>query len=455
MTKDRPVDEIKFITPEPEPAEIPKQPEFYKLPVRFGSVPVDEAPLGWEIVTRERQTKVTRFQHAYPTIRLPFQEVHRIQFGHSEEFLKQSEKDPKLRELFPTGANRVFFGDCLHVMRQLPSNSIDLIYVDPPFFSGRNYNVLFGDRNEVRSFSDIWEGGMPGYLVWLNARLYEMKRLLKATGSIYVHLDWHASHYVKAEMDKVFGFGNFRNEIVWYYANKLPTGGRIFDRHHDSILWYTKSGSWLFNEIRIEAEYKGTQLVTKKVGGVRVPVMDEATGKQLRVPSKDKPCGDVWRINMIHPQSEERIGYPTQKPEDLMERIIAAASNEGDVVADFLCGGGTTPAVAQRLNRRWIVCDQSRIAVAITADRITRVVEEKIGKMFAVPDITVEHWGVYEVPRLEKYSASEFREFVVKAFGGKPENVSPHIHGTRHGIPLYVGEPLRTTRLSKEECRGV
>ena len=94
-------------------------------------------------------------------------------------------------------------------MRQLPSESIDLIYIDPPFFSGRQYNVIFGDQNELRSFSDIWEGGMPGYLIWLNARLYEMKRLLKKTGSIYVHLDWHASHYVKVEMDKIFGVDNF------------------------------------------------------------------------------------------------------------------------------------------------------------------------------------------------------------------------------------------------------
>src|SRR5205807_6101982 len=105
---------------------------------------------------------------------------------------------------------------------QLPINSIDLIYIDPPFFSGRQYNVIFGDKNELRSFSDIWEGGMPGYLIWLNARLYEMKRLLKKTGSICVHLDWHASHYVKVEMDKIFGHANFKNEIVWHYQS----GGR-------------------------------------------------------------------------------------------------------------------------------------------------------------------------------------------------------------------------------------
>ncbi len=253
MAKKPPIEEITFLAPEAETVGIPKQPEFYKLPVRFGSVPVDEAPLGWEVVTRERQTKVTRFQHAYPVIRLPFQEVQRVEFGHNAEFLKQNEKDPKLNELFPTGANRLFFGDCLHVMRQLPSNSIDLIYIDPPFFSGRVYNVIFGDKNEVRSFNDIWEGGMPGYLIWLNARLYEMKRLLKPTGSIYVHLDWHAGHYVKVEMDKIFGADSFVREIIWKlgWVSGFKSAAKNWIRNHDTVLFYSKTGEIKFNKIYI------------------------------------------------------------------------------------------------------------------------------------------------------------------------------------------------------------
>jgi hypothetical protein len=237
--------EISFIQPPDEVSEsIPEQKEHFQLPTRFGAVPVDEAPMGWEVITRKQETKVTKFQHAYPTIRLPFQEVQRVEFGHNDRF---QNGEGKLAELFPTGANRLFFGDNLHVMRQLPSESIDLIYIDPPFFSGRNYNVIFGDKNEVRSFSDIWEGGMPGYLVWLNARLWEMKRLLKPTGSICVHLDWHASHYVKIELDKIFGSGGlnakdagFKNEIIWCYS----IGGKsnnTFGRKHDVILWYSKN----------------------------------------------------------------------------------------------------------------------------------------------------------------------------------------------------------------------
>lgn len=450
------IEEIKFLTPEAEAPEIPKQPEFYKLPVRFGSVPVDDAPLGWEVETRARQTKVTKFQHAYPSIRLPSQEVQRVEFGHKEKFLKQNEKEPKLKELFPTGANRLFFGDCLHVMRQLPSNSIDLIYIDPPFFSGRNYNVIFGDKNEVRSFNDIWEGGMPGYLVWLNTRLYEMKRLLKSTGGIYVHLDWHAAHYVKLELDKIFGSGGqtgkepgFKNEIVWHYAWGVRTDKR-WNRKHDTILFYSKGREFTFNADAVrEAPILAAESSKQRIQYAGSLTHDTKWNKAFK--EEGALPTDVWYVATINAQAEERIGYPTQKPEALLERIIRGTSNEGNVIADFFCGGGTTPAVAQRLNRRWIACDQSRIAVAITADRITRVVEEKIGKVFPVPDFTVEHWGVYEIPELEKYSPDRFREFVVRAFGGKPEKVSPHIHGTRHGIPLYVGQPSRSTRITKDD----
>ena len=137
------------------------------------------------------------------------------------------------------------------------SESIDLIYIDPPFFSGRQYNVIFGDQNELRSFSDIWEGGMPGYLIWLNARLYEMKRLLKKTGSLFVHCDHHASHYIKVEMDKIFGHENLRNEIIWCYRQ----GGRSkveFPKKHDTLLWYSRGTNWTFNADAVRVPYEGT-----------------------------------------------------------------------------------------------------------------------------------------------------------------------------------------------------
>ena len=187
---------------------LPQQEEFWRPPVRFGSVPVEKEPLGWD--RRKGFRKALSPGHAA----VP---------GGRARPVRPSRLEP----------NRLFWGDNLHVMRQLPSESIDLIYIDPPFFSGRQYNVIFGDQNELRSFSDIWEGGMPGYLIWLNARLYEMKRLLKKTGSIYVHLDWHASHYVKVEMDKIFGHENFLNEIIWHYKSFHGNVKKYFARKHD------------------------------------------------------------------------------------------------------------------------------------------------------------------------------------------------------------------------------
>ncbi len=438
---------------QPVEVEIPKQEEFYKLPRRFGSVPVDEAPLGWETIVKPAEVKVTKFENVYPRISLPFQEVDKVSFGYSDLPLDTEKHHP---DLFPKGANRLFFGDNLHIMRQMPSNSIDLIYIDPPFFSGRNYNILFGDKNEVRSFTDIWEGGMPGYLIWLNARLYEMKRLLKLTGSIYVHLDWHAAHYVKVEMDKIFGYDNFRNEIVWKYES----GGRAqktFSRKQDIVLWYSKKKEYKFdtNGISAPRDEKRKHHMKKNIDeDGRIFYTIKSSGRIYKYYADEEvPPSDVWDdISHLQQKDPERIGYPTQKPEKLLERIILASSNEDDVVADFFCGGGTTLAVAQKLNRRWIGSDQSRIAVAITADRITRLVEEKIGKLFPVPDFIIEHWGIYEVPGLGSLKPVQFREFVIKAYNGRVDNTgSKFIHGIKGGVPIYVGSPDYKSKIDKDE----
>jgi len=370
-------------------------------------VPVEKEPLGWD--------RRKGFRKLYPQVMLPFQVVERVPFGHPD--------------LEP---NRLFWGDNLHVMRQLPSGSIDLIYIDPPFFSGRQYNVIFGDQNELRSFSDIWEGGMPGYLIWLNARLYEMKRLLKKAGSIYVHCDHHAGHYIKAEMDKIFGYDLFVNEVLWCYKSGGASPKRYFSRKHDTLLFYGRGESYSFYPQQEKSYNRGFK--PYRFAGVQ-EYQDEV-GWYTIVGMKD-----YWEIDMVGRTSSERIGYPTQKPEKLLERVIAASSEKGAVVADFFCGGGTTAAVAQRLGRRWIACDQSRVAVAITADRLTRQVEEQTGKVFPVPDFTVEHWGVYEARRLSEAPPEQFRLFVLRAFGAVPEDHDAGVHGYKGAVPVWVGEP--------------
>ncbi len=432
----------EFIPP-PEVADtdervdaLPEQEDFWRPPVRFGSVPVEKEPLGWD---RRRG-----FRKLFPLVSLPTQVVERVSFGHPQ--------------LVP---NRLFWGDNLHVMRQLPSESIDLIYIDPPFFSGRQYNVIFGDQNELRSFSDIWEGGMPGYLIWLNARLYEMKRLVKKSGSIVVHCDWHASHYIKMELDKLFGYGGennkagFRNEIIWCYS----IGGkskRTFARKHDVLLWYSKSTEYRFNGddplVRVPKKPDSHMRVYVDEHGVEwQEKTDKKSRKVYRYPL-DKIPEDYWLdIEQLNREDSERIGYPTQKPERLLSRVISGLTEIEDTVADFFSGGGTAPVVAQRLKRNWIACDQSRIAVAITADRISQLVEQEVGSLFEVPDFTVEHWGIYEAERLSKMRSDQFRAFVVRAFGAVPDNVSPHIHGYKGAIPIWVGEPSQRTSVSAKD----
>jgi DNA modification methylase len=417
---------------------LPVQTEVFQMPKRFGHVPVDEAPLGWD--------KEKRFEAVYPRVELPFQEVERVPFGHPE--------------LEP---NRLYFGDCLHVMRMLPSESIDLIYIDPPFFSGKQYNLIFGDKSELRSFSDIWEGGLNGYLIWLNARLYEMKRLLKPTGSIYIHLDWHASHYVKVEMDKIFGYDHFPNDVAWCYS----IGGKSRDRwarKHDSLLFYAKGSKWHFDG---KAAGVARNTGTKSFGGIIATDEDgrlyqdklvKATGKYYRYYLDDPKIPEDWwtDINSIQSQSRERIGYPTQKPKALLERIIRGSSRPNDVVADFFIGGGTTAVVAQELGRQWIACDISRVAVSLTADHVAKVVENNETRtvqmtLDKIPDFVVSNWGVYEVEKLTELDEQAFHEFIIKAYAGRLATGSKEIHGYKSTEPLFVGSPLQERAISVED----
>ncbi|HEX9224557.1 MAG TPA: site-specific DNA-methyltransferase [Candidatus Acidoferrales bacterium] len=429
---------------------LPQQEEFWRPPVRFGSVPVEKEPLGWD--------RRKGFRKLYPQVMLPFQVVERVSFGH-----------PKLEP------NRLFWGDNLHVMRQLPSESIDLIYIDPPFFSGRQYNVIFGDQNELRSFSDIWEGGMPGYLIWLNARLFEMKRLLKRTGSIYVHCDWHAGHYIKGELDRIFGPACFRNEIIWYYYNKMHDNRKgLFPRTHDVIFSYARdlSREPRFNLLKQKRDQPMRQQARVKDPETgRAKQKRDEEGNLVYYTVTERTIDDVWRIPYLMPADEiERIGYPTQKPIELLQRIVECGTNPGDTVADFFCGGGSTLAAAQGVravrdekgrkslvatgeSRRWIACDQSRVAVAITEDRLTWLVENKIGKVFSVPDFTVEHWGVYEARRLAQAPPDQFRAFVLRAFGAVPEEHGNGIHGYKGAIPVWVGEPSQKSAVTAADVQ--
>lgn len=398
------------------------------------------------------------FDSVFPFLKLPYLQPDTtediISFGSPEAggFLDTKHKKIPL--------NAVFFGDNLHILRALPSNCIDLIYIDPPFFSGRNYNQIWGDDNEVRTFHDIWEDGLPSYLVWLNARLWEMKRVLKNTGSIYVHCDEHANHYIKCEMDKIFGYESFLNDITWCYRG-YEHNKSYFNRKHDSILFYAKDSkskrSFNYDKIREElsAVTKGKYKNRDEKGYYRIRgrnIKDSPIKQQtdLTPEHEKKHPGLTYRqymtegtlprdwfiLDFINQASSQKIGYPTQKPEELLEKLILASTNEGEVVADFFMGGGTTCAVAQKLNRKFIGCDISRVGCSVTLNRIVKDAEELSGRTASVninkpkkdkqlsleliikktPDIRVYYMGVYPIEKFEFIGQKEFEDFILTCY---------------------------------------
>ena len=324
--------------------------------------------------------------------------------------------------------NRLILGDNLEIMKTLESESIDLIYLDPPFFSNRNYEIIWGDAGEIRSFEDRWAGGIDHYIGWLKERVELMHRLLKKTGSIFLHCDWHADAYIRVEiLDRIFGKKNFRNEIVWHYTGWNKKLSDSFEKRHDVIFYYVKkNNATKFNGYskpwESVEEYVKTrkQKVRKDKHGEYV-LSDAGNGQRVKRYLKEameygSPVDDVWEFDKINNSSKERIGYPTQKPEALLERIIKCASNEGDMVLDPFMGGGTTAAVADKLGRRWIGIDQSTMAIKVTEMRL-----DKQRGLFSSPFSVQLH--KYDYDTLRYQDAFEFQTWIIQQFGavGNPK----------------------------------
>jgi len=332
--------------------------------------------------------------------------------------------------------NQLILGDCLEVMRKMDSESIDLIYLDPPFFSNRNYEVIWGDKGEVRSFEDRWSGGIDHYISWLKERVSEMHRLLKPTGSIYLHCDWHADAYIRVYiLDKIFGINNFRNELIWYYK-RWTNVSKQFQNMHDTIFWYTKSNNFIFNkngdtpsESQKRKFKKGwDQNVVKGKNGEKITQYIIYNREKFQKNCKPMPDAklvyretddlkiappDVLDIPIINSQATERIGYPTQKPEDLIHKLIFTSSNEGDTILDPFVGGGTTIAVADKLGRNWIGIDQSVQAIKVSEFRLN-----KQQGIFSQPFVVQLH--KYDYDTLFNQNPKIFETWIVERFGGRP-----------------------------------
>jgi site-specific DNA-methyltransferase (adenine-specific) len=263
----------------------------------------------------------------------------------------------------------VYLDDNLRVLRSLPDACVDLVYIDPPFgtqqvrklgsirtgagakarkgFAGRLYQF-----EVVSNYSYSDDMALPEYLSFLYERLAEIQRVLSPTGSVYLHLDFHAAHYARLLLDELFGPERFLNEVIWAY----DYGGRARDRwpkKHDNILWYSKSARWTFNIDDID----------------RVPYMAPGLVGPDKA-ARGKLPTDTWWLTIVPTNGTERTGYPTQKPLKLLERIVRASSNPGDLVADFFCGSGTTGVAAKNLGRRYLLVDDNPDAIRITNERL-------------------------------------------------------------------------------------
>lgn len=271
-------------------------------------------------------------------------------------------------------------GDCLNILKQFPDESFDLVYLDPPFFTQKVHRLKTRDRTTEFSFSDTWASNKD-YISFLHVRLKEMKRVLASTGSIFFHCDRSASHLIRILLDDVFSTRNFRSEIIWYYRRWSNSQKSLLPAHQ-TIYYYTKSNQFTFNTIYQDYSESTNvdQILQRRCRDSAGKSVYERDLDGNTVPIGDKPgvpLSDVWDIPYLNPKAEERVGYPTQKPVLLLERIIELASNRGDSVLDPFCGSGTTLVAASLWERKHVGIDISEEAISLTSQRLLRLVKTR------------------------------------------------------------------------------
>ena len=424
---------------------------------------------------------------------LPFQTIEQVDEPRAE---KPSETDPQLTFFDERGrqlkgwTNKLIWGDNKLVLSSLKNGplreeieaqgGLKLIYIDPPFDVGADFSmdIEIGEETftkhpnilEEIAYRDTWGQGADSFLAMIYERLILMRDLLAEDGSIYVHCDWRVSGYIRLALDEVFRKDNFRNEIIWFY----PRGGdadKQFNRKHDSIFWYSKQdGKWIFNWESVLIPYTPEQLERFKEKDEKGKFYWNVNPRGERVKTYLRKAGigeyDVWNIG-INASELKSIGYPTSKPPRLIERIIKASSNEGDLVADFFCGSGTTAAVAEKLGRKWIATDLGKFAMHTTRKRMIGVQRQlkTDGKDYRAFEIL--NLGKYERqhyigvnPNLreeeqQKQSAEKERAFIdliLRAYAAEKTDSFTNFQGKKAGRLIAIG-PIDTpvTRLFVEE----
>ena len=347
---------------------------------------------------------------------LPFQTIEQV----DEPRAEKPEDNPVMGDLFATDnrgrqlkgwTNKLIWGDNKLILSSLKSGplcaeiekqgGLKLIYIDPPFDVGADFSmdIEIGDDTftkkpnilEEIAYRDTWGKGADSFIAMIHERLILMRDLLADDGSIYVHCDWRVNSFIRLALDEVFGKANYCNEIIWHYSGWNKKLIRSFERRHDSIFLYSKSMSPNFNSYfktwdSKEAYVKARkQKVRSDDSGREYVLSDAGGGERIRryldeVMKEGVVVDNVWDLDKLNNSASEGIGYPTQKPEALLERIIKASSNEGDLIADFFCGSGTTAAVAEKLGRKWIATDLGKFAIHTTRKRMIGVQRKLKGK---------------------------------------------------------------------------
>jgi site-specific DNA-methyltransferase (adenine-specific) len=363
---------------------------------------------------------------------------------------------------------KLYYGDNLwHLKENVEDQSVDLIYLDPPFNSQVQFNVIFdrpdGGVSEAQAgaFNDAWRwstdeseaayeyvmshGGAPAemlrgmlsilgktdtmaYICMMTPRLMELKRVLKPTGSIYLHCDPTANAFIRIMMNAVFGVEQFRNEIIWYYYNKMhDRRKKLFPRASDNIYFYVRdiNQNFTFHQLKEKREKAFKQLARKKVNGRMVNARDE-DGKLIYRMKEDRTLDNVWRIPCLQPASQERLGWPTQKPLAVLQRIIAASSNEGDVVLDPFCGCGTTIEAAEQMGRNWIGIDVTHYAITVIEERLRRRCDGLVPPVEGRPEDLEAAW---DLSRRDKYQFQWWANWLVGV-----QNYREHKRGGDGGI---------------------
>ena len=376
----------------------------------------------------------------------------------------------KTRQILDDGKNMLFFGNNLHILKTcIPDEFVDLIYLDPPFNSNKNYSILF-EQDDVdkkvqeKVYGDTWKwdreiqkkyeslitsgyedlkiqldslrdfilknNAIPdsdmAYIVMMAVRLVELKRALKSTGSIFLHCDPVMSHYLKIIMDAIFGKKNFRNEIVWSYR----TGGsstRYFSKKHDTILFYTKSENYVFHVQREKSYTKNKSRRPGKLnyGSGHAEFFEDEKGVYNLVNLRD-----VWDISYIGSMSPERVGFPTQKPLKLLKRIIKASSNEGDIILDAFCGSGTTMAVCSELKRKWIGIDLSMLATGTTIERINNLETDNQYYLTGFPQSIEQVKEIIKQDTNNRFKLEYWINSILRAVSNKQQRKDAGVNGT-------------------------